>query len=279
VVDRSIGPISIGLPERRVLGLLGRPLSSFRSKSAGDAAGTVAQYRSKGGELLIGYDSSGHVASIETYSPGYRTGSGVGPGSSLALAARLPGFRADPCDLGYWNATGRTRRGAVVTVFVPEGGLVESVTITRLRLDTNCDEAGRGLEPRPRIVVDRSIDGISLGMPEAAVVKALGTPLSTRPARHGSTTTGKLARYAVEGAPSLVGYNTGGHVVSVRGFSTAFFTPAGIGPGSPRAAVAALRGFAADPCRSATGTARLTAAPPGRSHADLPSGSQRSKRP
>jgi hypothetical protein len=248
VVDRSIGPVSIGMPERQVTRLLGRPVSRLRIESTPGHPGTLARYEAHGGELSIVYDSGRRVASIETDSPYYRTAAGLGPGSTLGLAARLPGFRQDSCDLGYWDATSRTPRRGVVTVFTPNGGLVESVLITQLRFDTNCDEGRQDLEPRSRIVVDRSIAGVFLGLAERAVVKRLGVPASTRPAALGPGATGTVARYALEGAPFLVTYDAGGHVVSIRSFSTSFFTPAGIGAGTPRALVAASHGLDVDPC-------------------------------
>jgi hypothetical protein len=187
VVDRSIGPISIGIARQRVVRLLGPPDTSIAVRSTTREPGTLARYGSHGADLSIVYDSRGRVASIETYSPRYRTSTGVGPGAPLARGSRLPGFRRNSCDLGYWNAGGRTGRRAVVTVFTPNGGLVDSVLITQLRFDTNCAQAGRGLEPRPNVVLDRSIGGVSLGMIERTVVKRLGDPVTTRRARSGDS--------------------------------------------------------------------------------------------
>jgi hypothetical protein len=245
VVNRSVGPISMGLERRAVLRRLGRPLSTLAVVSIGRLPGTMARYRSHGADLLITYDSTGRVVSIEAYSDYYRTDDGVGPGSPLADAAQIPGFRQNSCDLGYWNATERTPRSGVVTVFTPNGGLIASAKITQLRFNTNCAQAGRGLEPHPTIVVDRSVGGISLGLSEPAVDKLLGPPGSRRPVAAGT-----LARYAVDGAPFLVTYDPAKHVVRVQAFSTFFFSPAGIGPGSPRAFVAALRSFAFDACKT-----------------------------
>jgi hypothetical protein len=264
VVDRSIGPVSIGIARQRVVRLLGPPDTSIAVRSTTREPGTLARYGSHGADLSIVYDSRGRVASIETYSPRYRTSTGVGPGAPLARGSRLPGFRRNSCDLGYWNAGGRTGRRAVVTVFTPNGGLVDSVLITQLRFDTNCAQAGRGLEPRPNVVLDRSIGGVSLGMIERTVVKRLGDPVTTRRARVGPGAVGRLARYVVAGAPFLVTYDSARHVVSLRAFSRFFFTPAGIGPGSPRSFVAALRRFARDPCKIGfwNGTARGSPARP-----------------
>jgi len=264
VVDRSIGPVSIGLARQRVVRLLGPPDESIAVRSTARDPGTLTRYMSHGANLMIVYDSGGRVASIETYSPRYRTSTGVGPGSPLARGSRLPGFRRNSCDLGYWNAGGRTHRRAVVTVFTPNGGLVDSVLITQLRFDTNCAQAGRGLEPRPNVVVDRSIGGVSLGMLERAVVKRLGEPVATRRARLGAGAVGRLARYVIAGAPFLVTYDSARRIVSLRAFSTFFFTAAGIGPGSPRSFVVPLRQFARDPCNVGfwNGTGRASPARP-----------------
>jgi hypothetical protein len=241
VLNRSVGPISIGLDRQHVDRLLGRPESTLAVFSTRREPGTLARYRSHGADLLVVYDSSGRVASIETYSSYYRTNGGVGPGSPLALAAQLPGFNRNSCDLGYWNATRRTSRRGVVTVFTPDGGLVSSALITQLRFDTTCAQAGRGLEPRPNIVVDVSIGGVGLGMSVAAIEKLLGRP---------GRVAAKLARYSLDGAPFLVTYDAARHVVEIQAFSTFFFTPAGIGPGTPRSFLTTVHAFALDPCKT-----------------------------
>ena len=151
-----------------------------------------------------------------------------------------------------------------MTVFTPNGGLVDSVLISQLRFDTNCAQAGRGLEPQPNVVVGRSIAGVSLGAAERFVVKRLGKPVRTRRATLAAGAAGTLARYVVAGKPFLVTYDSARRVVSLRAFSTFFFTSAGIGPGSPRSFVAALRGFARDPCKVGfwDGTARASSSRP-----------------
>jgi hypothetical protein len=252
VVNHSVGPISIGLDRRQVSRLLGRPESTLAVFSSAREPGTLARYRSHGADMLIVYDSAGRVASIETYSSYYRTKSGVGPGSPLGLAARLRGFNRNSCDLGYWNATQRTNRRGVVTVFTPNGGLVSSALVTQLRFDTTCAQAGRGLEPRPNIVVDVSIGGVRLGVSEAAVQNLFG-----RAAR----VSGTRSRYTVDGAPFVVTYDAAGHVVEIQAFSTFFFTPAGIGPGTPLSFLAAAHMFALDPCKTGFWNAPARASP------------------
>jgi hypothetical protein len=260
VVDRSIGRVSLGLPQQRVVAMLGQPASTLHIFSTSLEPGTLARYESHGADLLIVYDSSGHVASIETYSPYYATGNGIGPGASLTRASLQPEFRRDSCDLGFWNATRGTGRLAPVTVFTPNGGAVASVLITELRFDTNCAQAGRGLEPRPNVVVDHSIGGVALGAAEAAVEKIIGSPLARRALALGGGAAGTLARYAVDGAPFLVAYDPGKRAVSITAYSTYFFTPAGLGPGSPRAFVTAVRRFA-HPCNTGFWDGTAGAAP------------------
>ena len=246
VVDHSIGPISIGLTEQRVIRRLGRPESSVAVRATDREPGTLARYESRGAELQVVYDATKHVVSIQTYSRHHRTASGVGPGAVLTRAARLPGFRQNSCDLGYWNATRATPRRGVVTVFTGTGAFVDSVLITQLRFDTNCAVAGRGLEPQPNVVVDRSVGGVALDMAEPAVVRLLGKPRARQAGKRGTT----VAQYRVAGAPFLVTFDATGRVAAIRASAPFFFTPAGIGPGSPGAFVAALRGFASDPCGS-----------------------------
>jgi hypothetical protein len=122
------------------------------------------------------------------------------------------------------------------------------VLIGELRFDTYCDEATKGSQPHPSVVVNRTINGVSLGMSKTAVAGVMGPPASQRAVTLGAGAVGTLSRYIVDGASFLVTYDTVGRAVTLQAFSTAFFTPAGIGPGSPRAYVAALRGFSRDPC-------------------------------
>jgi hypothetical protein len=97
-------------------------------------------------------------------------------------------------------------------------------------------------------VVDRSIGGVALGTAEAAIARIIGSPVATRAVSLGAHEAGTLARYAVDGARFLVTYDTGKRAVSIQAYATYFFTPAGLGPGSPRAFVAAARGLSVDPC-------------------------------
>jgi uncharacterized repeat protein (TIGR01451 family) len=248
VLDSSIGPVSIGESEQRVLDALGPPLSTLTIELPGGKRGKLARYHLHGALFLITYDATGHVVSIETYSSYYRTASGLGPGSSLALVAKLLGFRLDFCELGYWDGSAQTRPADVVTVFTPNGGLVASVLITQLRLYTACASEGREFAPEVTLALDRSIGGVSIGMTEAEVRALLGAPASTLKITLGGGKTGRSVRYVVHGAPLLLTYDSSGRVASIEAYSSFFRTAGGIGPGSPLELVLGLPGFRPDFC-------------------------------
>ena len=147
VVDRSIGGISIGMTEADVTKLYGEPSSTLTVTLGGGLTGHSVRYTIDGAPFLITYDSHGRVVSVETYSKLFFTARGIGPGSSIQLAAALHGFFHDPCELGYWNGTAKTPPSHYVTVFTPNGGLVASVMITQLRLYTDCDNGSHELPP------------------------------------------------------------------------------------------------------------------------------------
>jgi uncharacterized repeat protein (TIGR01451 family) len=146
-LNHSIGGVSIGMTEKDVVKLLGAPASTLRVTLGGGKLGRSVRYRVHGAPLLIIYDASGKVVSIESYSPYFRTAEGIGPGASLNLVLHLPGFGSDFCELGYWNGTAKTKPSHVITVFTPEGGLVASVLITQLRLYTACAAGSLELPP------------------------------------------------------------------------------------------------------------------------------------
>jgi hypothetical protein len=147
VPNRSIAGVGIGMTEAQVVKLYGDPLSTVKLSLGGGQTGTFARYREHGKPMLVTYDSAGHVASIEAYSPSFKTAAGIGPGSSLAQVQKLKGFGPDYCELGFWNGNAHTRPTDVVTVFTPSGGSVASVLITELRLYTACDTGSQAPPP------------------------------------------------------------------------------------------------------------------------------------
>jgi uncharacterized protein YuzE len=145
--NRSLGSVSIGMTEKTVLEALGEPLGALKITLGGGKSGTSVRYSVHGAPLLITYDSTGKVISIEAYSPYFKTIGGIGPGSSLSLVRALRGFRPDFCELGYWNGTAHTRPSRIVTVFTPNGAVVASVLITQLQLYTACATGSRESPP------------------------------------------------------------------------------------------------------------------------------------
>jgi hypothetical protein len=233
----------MGESEKAVVRALGPPRSTLALRG-----GKLARYRLHGGLFIVTYDATGHVASLETYSSYYRTAGGVGPGSSVAKAAALPGFHADFCELGYWNGTATTSPSDLVTVFTPNGGLVASVLITQLRLYTACDTGGREITPKAGLALNRSIGGVSIGMTESSVVGRFGAPASTLMVTLGGGSSGKSVRYRIHGAPFLLTYDSSGRVVSLEAYAPFFRTVGGVGPGASIALVRKLHGFRADFC-------------------------------
>jgi hypothetical protein len=245
VVNRSIGPIAIGMTRPRVTALLGRPKSTLTISSSVGEPGTLARYVSHGAPLQVVFGSDGRVVSVQAYSSAYRTAAGAGPGSSVS---RLHGFHQDYCELGYWNGNGATPQGGVVTVFSSNGGFIEGVLISQLRFYTACDTSGPGQEPKPNVSTDRSIGNVSLGMSEARVERTLGRPAAAKTVSLGGSNKGTAVRYTVLGAPFLITYDASKHATIVEGYSKFLFTSAAAGPSSPRSLVAGLSGFTRDPC-------------------------------
>jgi hypothetical protein len=249
VANKSIGGISMGMTEKQVEQMLGKPKSRLTVSLGNGRQGRFARYSSHGAAFLVTYDASGRVVSMETYSPFFHTAGGVGPGSPITSAKALPGFHTDFCELGYWNGSARPAPGAVVTVFTPGGDHVDSVMITQYRVYTACEGATGGLPPPPvGVAPNRSIAGVAIDMTEAQVVKLYGNPQSTVKLSLGGGESGKFARYTVQGKPLLVTYDADGHVASIEAYSPSFKTAAGIGPGSSLTEVQTLKGFRPDYC-------------------------------
>jgi uncharacterized repeat protein (TIGR01451 family) len=249
VVDLSIGGISIGETETSVEKELGSPTRSLPIETPG-GHGSIAYYTEHGADFIVTYDETGHVVQIQTYSPFFQTAGGLGPGSSLADVAKLPGFRQDySCALGYWNGSAATKPTGVVTVFTPNGGLVDSVLITELVYWTACATGSQELPPPVTLTLNHSIGGISIGMTEAAVLKLYGKPLATLAISLGGGLTGKSVRYRIHGAPLLIVYDSKGHVVSIETYSPFFRTAGNLGPGASLTTVQKLPGFRQDFCQ------------------------------
>jgi hypothetical protein len=147
VLNHSIGDLSIGMTEEQITKQLGTPSRAFGVSLGDGTSGRFARYSSHGAPLLVTFDGSGRVVSLEAYSPFFRTAGGAGPGASLAQVRSMRGFRPDYCELGYWNGTAHTRPDDLVTVFTPNTGTVASVLITELRLYTACDTGSKELPP------------------------------------------------------------------------------------------------------------------------------------
>jgi hypothetical protein len=145
--NHSIGGVTIGMNEQSVEKSLGPPAGTVKVTLGGGLTGSSVRYTVHGAPLLITYNSSGKVVSIESYSPYFKTIGGIGPGSPISLVRALRGFGPDYCELGYWNGTRHTKPTSVVTVFTPDGAVVASVLITEFRLYTACATGSTELPP------------------------------------------------------------------------------------------------------------------------------------
>ena len=148
VIDRSIGGVSIGMPQADVEALLGQPDSSLSIALRGGGTGLLVRYRLHGGLLSVVY-AGGRVVSVETDASFYRTDGGIGPGTSKA---GLHGFHEDFCSGGLWDGSEAIPPEGVVTIFQRNGDLVSSVTITELGYYDLCTSVSADQEvsdPRP----------------------------------------------------------------------------------------------------------------------------------
>ncbi len=123
VLGRSIGGVGIGMTEHDVLELLGTPTSTLKITLGGDKSGRSVRYTSHGAPLLISYDSSGRVISIEAYSRFFRTVGGLGPGYvrwTLSMRMRVY-WTSGPTSAS--SATGTARQHTAAPTNVVDAGL------------------------------------------------------------------------------------------------------------------------------------------------------------
>jgi Divergent InlB B-repeat domain len=145
VVDQSIGGISIDMSQADVEALYGPP-DEFTTITLPNGVGVLAHYHLHGGDLIVVY-AEGHVVSIETTSPFYKTAGGAGPGGPISS---VKGFQEDFCSGGLWDGASATSPGDVVTVFERNGDEIGAVTITKLGFYDLCDSTGADQEvPQP----------------------------------------------------------------------------------------------------------------------------------
>jgi hypothetical protein len=100
----------------------------------------------------------------------------------------------------------------------------------------------------PNVVVNHSIDGITIGESEQQVEQQLGKPTSGLTVTLPGGKKGRFERYRSHGALFLVTYDASGHVVSLETYSSFYRTAAGLGPGSALTAIAKLHAFHYDSC-------------------------------
>jgi hypothetical protein len=149
ILDRSIGGVAIGMSQDDVEALYGAPDNTQTIVTRGGRTGLLARYHVHGGVLIVVY-AEGRVVSVETDSSFYRTGEGIGPGTSKA---GLGGFHQDFCSGGLWDGSAGLPLDGVVTVFERSGDEVADVTITELGYYDLCESESTGQsvkDPRPK---------------------------------------------------------------------------------------------------------------------------------
>jgi hypothetical protein len=125
VPQHSIAGVRLGMTEKKVRALLGKPLAV---KVSQNDFGTFRQLVYA--QVSVGFQSGPKVTGMTTTSPKERTAAGVGVGSTVAqLRAALRGetcrkeFGVFHCWLGAFDP------GKVVTDFFVRGGRVSRVTL------------------------------------------------------------------------------------------------------------------------------------------------------
>ena len=112
-------------------------------------------------------------------------------------------------------------------------------------------DAGSLQPDTAEIALGHSIGSAAIGMKRAAVVRAYVKPKSTRKARIGpAKTPATIDTFAVPGGTLQV-TSVANRVVGLETKSPYYTTPAGLGPGSPRADAARLHGATWTPCERA----------------------------
>jgi hypothetical protein len=124
VVQRGIAGISIGMSQKKVRAVLGKPTKAFKSKNA---FGIYVEYRYR--KLVLDFQGPGPLSNISTTRRSERTSTGVGVGSTMAqVQTKVPGAhcKVQLCSVG--NAL----PGKIVTTFYLRMGKVTQVSVGRV---------------------------------------------------------------------------------------------------------------------------------------------------
>jgi hypothetical protein len=124
VVQRGIAGVSIGMSQKKVRALLGKPTRAFKSK---DAFGIYVEYRYP--RLILDFQGGAVLSNISTTRRSERTAKGVGVDSTAAqVQARVRGAH---CKVQLCTV-GKVQTGRVVTTFYLRKGKVSQVSVGRV---------------------------------------------------------------------------------------------------------------------------------------------------